>query len=416
MFDTIMVAAAGESALAGVSLVNTINVLFNSLFAALAAGGAIIAGQYLGREDRETSCIAARHLIIVSVFFASLVMVLCLALNGPVLYLFYGGIAPDVMGSARSYFYITALAYPFIALFNAGAALFRGMGDSKTPMINATVMNVINIAGNAVLIYGFNWGAFGAGLATTLSRIVSAVVMVWLLCNPKRVIFIQAFHFKKIDWKMIKRILKIAIPSGLESSFFLAGKIILASLVAAFGTTAVAANAVVQSIAGIEVIPSFAIGLAVITVVAQCAGAAEYNEANYYIKRLLKWSYIFMAVLNGLILFALNPILSLYRLTEETFHLAWQIAAIHGIAAIVLYPASFMLPNAFRAAGDVKFPMWVSILTMLVFRIGSAYVFAYFFGFGALSVWVAMVLDWLFRGVCFVWRWKSDKWKTKIII
>jgi putative MATE family efflux protein len=343
-------------------------------------------------------------------------MAVCLALNRPALSLFFGNIAPGVMGNARSYFYITALACPFTALFYSGAALFRVMGDSKTPMLIAAVMNVINIAGNAVFIYGRGWGAFGAGLATTLSRMVSAAVMVWLIRNPKQAIFVRAFHFKKIDREMIKRILKIAVPNGLENSFFQAGKIILTSLVATFGTAAVAANAVGQSIATVAVIPSFSVGLAVTTVVAQCAGAGEYNEADYYIKRLLKWSYIFMAVLNALILLALNQIISLYHLAGETFYLAWQIAMVHGIAAVALSPASFALPNAFRAAGDVKFPMWVSILSMMVFRIGSAYIFAYFFGLGALSVWVAMIIDWAARSLCFLWRWKSGKWKTQTVI
>jgi putative MATE family efflux protein len=343
-------------------------------------------------------------------------MIICLALNRPILSLLFGNIAPDVMGSARSYFYITALACPFIAFFNSGAALFRGMGDSKTPMINAAVMNVINIAGNAVFIYGFHWGAFGAGLATTLSRAVSAVVILYMLRNSKRDISVKNYGFNNIDREMIKRILKIAVPNGFENSLFQAGKIILTSLVAVFGTAAIAGNAVGHSIAGVAVIPSFSIGLAVTTVVAQCAGAGEYKEADYYIKRLLKWSYIFMALLNALILLAVHPILKVYHLTGESFRLAWQIVVLHGIAAVVLSPASFALPNAFRAAGDVQFTMWVSILSMLIFRIGSGYVFAYIFGLGALSVWVAMVLDWLVRSACFVWRWKSGGWKTKTII
>jgi putative MATE family efflux protein len=416
MFDTIMVSGAGESVVAGVSLVNTINILLNYLFVALATGGAIIAGQYLGRGDKENSCNAAQNLIIASVFFSSLIMTLCLALNKPMLSLFFGNITPDVMGSARSYFYITAFGCPFIALFNSGAALFRGMGDSKTPMINAAIMNVINIAGNAFFIYGLGWGAFGAGLATTLSRAVSAVVLIGLLRNSKRNISVRTYRLGNIDRDMMKRILKIAVPNGLENSFFQAGKITLTSLVASFGTTAIAANAVGQSIANVAVIPSFSVGLAATTIVAQCAGAGEYAEADYYIKRLLKWSYLFMAALNALILIALNPIISVYRLTPETFHLAWQIAMVHGIAAVALSPASFALPNAFRAAGDVKFPMWVSILSMLIFRIGSSYALAYVFAFGALSVWIAMVLDWIVRSGCFVWRWKSDKWKTKTII
>jgi putative MATE family efflux protein len=320
------------------------------------------------------------------------------------------------MANARSYFYITAIACPFIALFNSSASPFRGMEDSKTPMINAAVMNVITIEGNAIFIYGFGWGASGAGLATTLSRAVSAVVILYILRNQKRDVFVKNYGFKNIDREMIKRILKIAVPNGLANSFFQAGKIILTGLVAAFGTAAIAANAIGQSIATVAVIPSFSVGLAATTVITQCAGAGEYGEADYYIKRLLKWSYIFMAALNVLILFALNPIIDIYRLGEETFQLAWQIVMIHGIAAVVLSPASFALPNAFRAAGDVKFPMCIFILSMLIFRIGSGCVFAYIFGFGALSVWIAMVLDWLIRGVCFVWRWKSGKWKTKTII
>jgi putative MATE family efflux protein len=416
MFDTIMVSGAGEGVVAGVSLVNTINILINYLFTALAVGGAIIAGQYLGRGDHENSCIAARHLIVASVLFSSCVMILCLVLNRPVLSMLFGNIAFDVMESARSYFYITALGCPFIALFNSCAALFRGMGDSKTPMINAAVINVINIAGNAVFIYGLRWGAFGAGLATTLSRVISAVVILYMLRNPKGIIFVKSYGFKNLDREMIKRILKIAVPNGLENSLFQAGKIILTGLVAVFGTAAIAANAVGQSIATVAVIPSFSVGLAATTVVAWCARAGEYGEADYYIKRLLKWSYAFMAALNALILLTLNPIISIYRLSDETFHLALQIAMVHGIAAVVLSPVSFALPNVFRASGDVQFPMWVSISSMLIFRIGASYALAYLFRFGALSVWVAMVFDWLVRGACFVWRWKSGKWKTKTVI
>jgi putative MATE family efflux protein len=416
MFDTIMVSGAGENVVAGVSLVNTINILLNYLFTALAAGGAIVAGQYLGRGDRENSGQAARHLIIISILFSSSVMVLCLVLNKPVLSLLFGNINHDVMDNARSYFYITALACPFIMLFNSSAALFRGMGISKIPMINAAMMNVINISGNAIFIYGLGWGALGAGMATTLSRVISAAVMMWMIRNPKRDISVRSCRLKNIDREMIKRILKIAVPNGIENSFFQLGKIILTSLVSAFGTTAIAANAVGQSIATVAVIPSLSVGLAATIIIAQCAGAGEYEEADYYIKLLLKWSYIFMAAINVPILLALNPIIGAYNLGGETFHLAWQIVMLHGIAAAALSPISFALPNAFRAAGDVRFPMWVSILSMLIFRIGSGYVFAYVFGMGALSVWIAMILDWLVRSVCFVRHWRSGRWKTKTVI
>jgi putative MATE family efflux protein len=416
MFDTFMVASAGESAVSGVSLVNTVNIMFIYLFSALATGGAIVAGQYLGSRDRDNGSRAAEQLLTASVFVSLLIMLFCVALNGQILSLFFGKIDGEVLSHARSYFYITALSCPFIALFNSGSALFRSMGDSNTAMINSLIMNLLNIAGNAIFIYGLGWAAFGAGLATTLSRVIGAVAILSMLRKSKRAITIGSWNLKNIDLEMIKRIFKIGLPTALDNSILQLGKIVLPGLVAVFGTQAIAANAVGQSIASIAVIPSFSIAIALTTVVAQCVGAREYEQARYYLKHLLTWSYIFMFILNAVILLFIKPIISLFHLSAETGAIAFQIVLIHGIAAVVLSPSSFALANALRAAGDAKYPMWVSILSMGVLRIGASFVLAYALGFGALSVWIAMVFDWVARSIFFIVRWRSGKWKTMAVI
>jgi putative MATE family efflux protein len=277
-------------------------------------------------------------------------------------------------------------------------------------------MNVLNIISNAVFIYGLGWAAFGAGLATTLSRVIGAVVILMMLRKSKGEITIRSWKIRNIDIEMIKRIFKIGVPTAFDNSIFQLGKIVLTGLVATFGTAAIAANAVGQSIASVAVIPSFSIALALTTVIAQCVGAREYEQAQYYLKHLLKWSYIFMFILNALILLFINPILRLFNLSSETGAIAFQIVLVQGIAAVILSPYSFALANALRAAGDAKYPMWVSILSMSVLRIGASFVLAYALGFGAVSVWLAMVFDWAARSIFFIVRWRGGKWRVMAVI
>ena len=411
MFDAIMVASAGESVMSGVSLVDTIAVLIINLFAALATGGAIAAGQYIGAKDKENVNRAAKQLVNITFLISIVITVLCLLLNRQMLSLFFGKIEADVISSARAYFYITTLSFPFIALFNAAAALFRGMGNSKIPMINALIMNIINLIGNAIFIYGAGWGAFGAGLSTTISRVIAAIVMMVMLRRSALDISVRSYRFWDFNPKIIKRILGIGIPNGFENCTFQIGRIILTGLVAALGTTSIAANGVANSLTGIEVIPGIAIGLALTTVAAPCVGANEYEQAKRYIKQMLKLAYACLIGFNIFMLVILRPLLGLYSLSPETFELAFKIMLIHGFGAMLVWPVSFVLPNAFRAASDVKYPMFISIFSMIVFRIGFSYLFAYAANLGVLSVWFAMTIDWTFRSICFAWRYFSGKWK-----
>lgn len=416
MFDIIMVSFAGESAVSGVSLVDTINTLLIYLLTALATGGAIVAGQYLGSKNLEKSNLAGKQLLSASLGFSLLFMALCIIFNYQLLSLFFGNVELDVMKNAQMYFYITAVSFPFISIYSSAVALFRVMGNTKTAMTNSMIMNLINITINALLIYVFRMGALGAAIGTLTARIVGAISTIIMLRNRKLPIHIRSYSFWKVDLNMIKSILKISIPASLENSVFQIGRIVLASLVAVFGTSAITANGVTGSLINVATIPGQALGLAITTIVAQCVGAKAFEQAIFYSKHLLKLAWIYMVAFNVIILFMLNPILSLYHLSAETFTLAFTIMIIHIIGWVTVWPMSFALPNTFRAAGDVKYPMIISIFSMVVFRIGSSYLLAFGLGFGVLSVWIAMLIDWTFRCVCFYWRWKSGKWKQYTLV
>lgn len=415
-FDTIMVAHAGEHAVSGVSLVDSINFLAINFFSTVAAGGAIIVGQYLGRNKRELSNHAAKQLFLVVTAISILVAAVCLVFNGLILRTLFGSVDDAVMTSAVTYFYVTAASFPFLGLFNVSASLLRVMGDSKKAMINALIMNVINLVGNAIFIYIFNWGVFGAAFATLISRVISSFSMMYMLRNPELPVFVDSYSPSGMDLKMIKRILRVGIPNGLENSIFQIGKIIMTGLVATFSTASIAAHAVANSLTGMEIIPGAAMGLAITTVVSRCIGADDYEQAAYYTKLLMKKAYLYVALLNIPILFLLKPILSLYNLSAESLDLAFQVMILHGIATMIIWPASFTLPNALRAAGDVVSTMYTSIFSMFIFRVGFSFIFAYVFDMGLLSVWIAMFIDWIFRAVFFVIRWLSKKWQRYSII
>ena len=414
--DTVMVASVGESAVSGVSLVDAINFLLVTLFTALATGGAIVAGQYLGMKEADHAKRAAKHLLLVAVLAPLVISVLCLCLNKPILSLLFGRVEPEVMHHASTYFYITALTYPFIAIYNAAAALFRTMGNGKVPMLNSLVMNIVNIIGNCIFIFGLGWGVFGAAVATLISRVIAAGSIMTMLRNPSLDIHIRSYSLRNIEAGMMKRILRIGIPTGLENSVFQLGRLVMTNLITTFGTAAVAANAVGVSLSLIGIIPGQAIGLALLTVVARCMGAGEEAQARQYVRIMMRKAWVYMLLLNIGLMLLIVPTLALYHLSAETYKLAFWILILHGTSAIAVWVPSFTLPNALRAAGDVRFTMITSISSMFIFRVGCSYLLAGLTGLGVWCVWISMAVDWTARSICFILRWKSGKWKTKVVI
>lgn len=416
MVDTIMVASCGESAVSGISLVDTINILLINLFSALTTGGAIVTSQYLGRDDHENANEASKQLIFITFIFSLFLAVVAVIFKKPLLHLIFGSTEQSVMNNCYIYFFWSAISYPFLGLYNAGAALFRAMGNSKVSMLISTVMNLTNVIGNSILIFGFNMGVAGAAIATLFSRILGALIILILLKYQDHTIHIDSFFKIRFKIQMVKNILKVGIPNGLENSMFQFGKILVQGLVASFGTVAIAANAIANSVASFAILPGAAIGLGLITIVGQCIGAGRPDEARKYTKQLLKLSYICMFVTNLIIFIFIKPIVSIYNLSAETSSVAMTLIVYHCITSALMWTMAFVLPQGLRAANDVKFTMITSIFSMWTFRIGFCYILSSFTNLGVLSVWIAMTIDWLFRIILFVTRFKGNRWLSKKLI
>ena len=416
MADTIMVSSVGEAAISGVSLVDGVNTLILQVLAALATGGAVIASQYLGRRDAKNARRAASQLyftlIVSTVTAALLVMALC----RPMLRAVFGAIDEDVMRFAQTYFFISAVSYPFMGIYNAGAALFRAQGNSRISMYASLVMNVITIVGNAVLIFVFHMGVLGAALATLLGRVFAAVWVTWQLERSDNPMRIARLRDLLPDGELIRRILSIGIPSGLENGVFHIGKLLVSSLVSTLGTAAIAANAVAGTLGGMANIPGNAVSLAMIPVVGRCLGAGEKEQARENAGLLMRVAYAGIAAA-CLLLFAVTPwAVRMFNLSPEAVTIATTVIRSFCVVSIFLWPASFTLPNALRAGGDARFTMTVSMISMWLFRVIACWVFVKVWGMGLLSVWVGMYIDWGFRVLLFALRYRSNRWMEHEVI
>ena len=414
MADGVMVASVGEAAISGVSLVDMIAAVILVLFAALATGGAVVTSQFLGAREIEKARRSAGQLILMATALGVLIMIPCLLLAEPLLMLCFGAIEADVKAAGLLYLRITALSFPFLALYNAGAAIYRSVGNSKESMNASILMNAINVAGNAFCIFVLKWGVVGVAVPTLISRMAAGIYMMVVCARPDLQLRPTRQGLTTVDQKMMGSILKIGIPSACENCFFSLVRLIVASMITLFGTSQVSANAVAGNIDRLGIIIGQSMGLAMVTVVGQCIGARDTDQAKYYTKKLLGWTYLAQGLTNVLIVLFVGNLVDLYAaLAPETRVLAMRLSTIHASLAIIFWPVSFVLPNALRAANDVKFTMWVGIGSMLACRIIGSWILCVHFGWGATGVWIAMVTDWVCRTSFFVPRMISGKWKTQ---
>lgn len=408
--DTIMVSSVGEAAVSGVSLVDMLNVLIINIFSALATGGAVVVAQLLGARERKRACDASRQLYLVVTVISLSIAVFVMLFRAPLLRLLFGSIEADVMNSAYTYLTVSIFSYPILAIYNAGAALFRAQGNSRVSMLIAGLINVVNLIGNTILIFVLDWGVAGAALSSVISRGLAAVVITALLFRPENTVSLRTGTRFHPDFSLIRRILKIGVPNGLENSLFQLGRILVVSIIALFGTTQIAANAVANNLDAIAVIPGQAMSLAMITVVGQCIGSGDVEQTRYMAKKLMKITYLINAAC-CLLTIAVTPlVLRIYSLSPEALSLALVLIFIHNGCAALVWPASFTLPNVLRAANDVRYPMICSIASMMLLRLASGYVFAVIFELGAIGIWIAMVGDWICRAACFVLRFRGTRW------
>ena len=406
MVDVAMVSVVGENAVSGVSLVDAITILIIQLLSALATGGAVVSSQYLGQKNTRKACQSAGQLILVTTVASAALALISLLFNYQILSLVFGNVEAEVMTDAMIYFRITAVSYPFLAVYNSCAALYRSMGNSKVSMFVSLIMNGINIAGNSICIFALHMGVEGVAYPTLISRVAAAVIMMFLIQSPKNVIRINSLKDFAPHRKMIGSILGVGIPNGLENSIFQIGKLTLQSLVSSLGTTAIAGYAVACNLATLEYLPGNAIGLGLITVVGRCVGAGEYQQAKQYTKKLILLNYAFLAVICTAMFFGSNLFVGIYSLSPEAAAGACEMIMAHSVAMII-WPIAFTLANTLRASFDAKFTMCISVGSMWIFRVFLAYIFVTKLNMGIMGVWYGMFLDWIFRAAAFLLRFRT---------
>ncbi len=413
MLDSVMVSSAGEAAVSGVSLVVPVNLLLNIIFTALATGGTVVCSQLLGQKDYKAAKEAAKQLYYLTFLLSVLITFFALVFRKPLLSLFFGKVEADVMACAESYFFITALSYPFVALSGSGAAIFRATGNTKITLYIALGTNSVNIIGNAVLIYGFRLDVVGAAVATLVSVALGAVVNTVLCCNPKYSVYIEEPFRYRPDFSMLRKILYIGVPSGVENGMYQFGKLITQSLVSSLGTAAIAANVAGQQLASLVDALGHAVGLCVVTVVGRCIGAGESKQAKKYAKTLLGTGYAVLTAMSVLLILLSKPLIGLYGLSAEASMLAHGLILIYSAMTIVFWPLSFIMPYVFRAASDVRYTTAVSMLSMWLCRVALSYILVLWLDLGLSGVWYAMFADWIVRTVFFTARFFSNKWLEK---
>lgn len=408
--DTMMVTTVGESAISAVALVDSINMLMINLLSALAAGGVIVCSQYLGRREFDQAGNAARQVLLVSVGLGTAVMAVCLVLRRPLLALIFGAVEQTVMDQALGYFLITALSYPFLAAQQTAAAVFRAGQRSAPPMAVAALANGINIAGNAVMIFVFHKGVAGAALATLVSRIVSAVVLMALLRSRKLPVSIRDYFHIRPDRAVIGTVLRVGVPTGVENAMFQLGKLMVQSTVATFTTAAIAAHAMAQTLDMVQSMPGMAIGLGLLTVVGQCMGAGRVEEAKTYTRRFCLLSEGVMVLMSTIVVAATPLVTRLSQMPPESAGLTFRLLLLISAGKLTLWVAAFTLPQGMRAAGDVRFAAGVSAASMWIFRVGLCMLLCRGFGVGLYGVWIAWLCDWLCRGTVYILRFRSGRW------
>ncbi len=411
ILDTIMISSLGEESIAGVALVDMLAQFIICVFWSLGTGGAVVVSQYIGARDKTNANRSACQLMTVLLGLTLFLALMSELFSAHILRLLFGSIEDNVMAASMTYFRITTLSFPFLGITFGCAALLRSMSLSKYPMLCSLMSNIINGAGNALLIYVFRWGVAGAAIATVVARGASMICIVAVLMDSQKLICLKKplNHYRPM-WKPIRHILSIGIPNGIENGLFQFGRLILVGLIAKFGTSQITANAVANSIDYFGLLLGAAFGTGMITVIGQCVGAGIEEQVRYYIRKMMGYSY-FYHILWNLALAALTPlILNCYSLTPETRRLVIWLILIHNGSGAILWPIAFIFPNALRAANDVRFTMVASIASMMIFRVVGSYVLGVWLDMKVMGVWVAMVIDWICRSLCFLLRYRGNYW------
>ncbi|RGO25205.1 MATE family efflux transporter [Dorea sp. OM02-2LB] len=414
--DTMMVSNVGSAAISAVSLVDSINILVIQAFSALAAGGAIVCAQYIGQQNHKKANESARQVLFIITAISVAVSLLCLVFQRPLLRLIFGSVEAEVMRNSRIYFFFTALSFPFIAAYDAAASIFRAQDNTRGPMLISMISNVLNIVGNAIMIWGFHLGVEGAALSTLVSRIFCAVVVLLQLRRDRQPIVVRDYYKIRPDWRMIRRILGLGIPSGVENSMFQLGKLAIQSTVSTLGTVAIAAQAMTNILENLNGIAAIGVGVGLMTIVGQCLGAGRKEEAIYYIRKLCLIAEVILICSCLLVFLLVRPITILGGMETESAKMCIHMISWITVVKPLVWTMAFIPGYGLRAAGDVKFSMITSCVTMWSCRFCLCVLLIRVFGFGPMGVWIGMFADWTLRGIIFSLRFHSRKWLEHQVI
>lgn len=412
--DSLMVAKVGEAAVSGVSLVDFVMALLISIFTALATGGGAITGQYLGSKKDNEANQSALQMMKVTFYLSIVITLIIFVFKNSILHLLFGSISSDVYHHAMTYLNVVVLSIPFLAIYNGEAAIFRTMNNSKLPMQIMLAMNIVNVIGNALCVFILKMGVEGIAIPTLVSRVGAALLILYF--SKKTTIHLSQLMNIKINRNMIEKILNIGIPFGIENSMFYLGRLIVLSIVSLFGTASIAANSVGGTLVMFQVLPGTAINLGLTSIISRCIGANDYDQAKYYTKKINRWMHISFIISTVIILLLMPLIMSFYNLSSRATSYVWQIIILHGIMMTLIWPYGYMLPIIFRSSGDAKFPMIVSIISMVICRILFSYILAVIFNMGMMGTWYAMFLDWIVKAIIYTYHYIKGKWMNYQVV
>jgi len=417
MVDSAMVSSVGEAAVSAVSLVDNINILFVTMFSSMGTGGAVVASQYIGKGDIKKAKEASNQLVYLSVAISVVVTVALMCCIPQTINLIYGSVEEDVFNHCKTYYFFTLIGYPLVALGTSSAALLRAMAKSKQALVVAAAANIFNVIGNAVLIFGFDMGVMGAAISTTLCRAIWGIGGIIMLHSKKLPVKMENLFKFKLNFDIIRRVSNIGVATGIESGLFQIGKILVASLVSTMGTIAITANSVANTVCNLGWNTVGSLGLVLLTVVGQCMGAGEPEQAKMYTKKITYFALGFVVVLFGSIFLLRNQIILIFSFTPEAMS---ECAKFVGIGALLticsVYAWSFIPVNAFRAAGDTRYAVILAVSSMFTFRVGLSYLLGAYLKMGLIGVWIGMWADWTCRTIFNIFRFRSGKWLTKKVI
>ncbi len=428
MINTMMVSNAGDAAVSGVSLVVTLDNVLIVFFTALVTGGAVIVAQRLGTSNTGDISEAAKQLLYATTIMATLVTTVVLIFRQPLLNGLFGNAEADVLMHANDYFFLVALSFPFLAISEAAGACFRSSGNSIIPLVTSLIINGVVIGGNGIFILWLDMGAQGAALSTLIARIVGAAILLLLVLNKKYPVHIERLFHYKPSLRVIKGILNIGVPNGIENTLFQLGRLLTQALIATFATSVIAANSVALNLANFQYAVNTAFSVVIIPVVGRCIGAKRIDQAKYYSKLLMAAEYVMLWLVIGVTLIFIRPLMSAYGISADAVDLTIKLVLYHSILAAIIYPLGFLLPSTFRAASDVKFTLYVSMISMWCLRVALAYFLALDsvtifkvitlpgLGWGIMGVWIAMFLDWILRSTLYLIRYIRGRWlKSKLL-